>query len=403
MIVRDLLGGAIGPGVSALMSRFGPLMYQNAAPSLSCFEPSISDATKAVGTPDDLEPRREAPRATRFNCPPMLIIVIARRLIRLNGGTRSKAFGACVVAAALISAGGCSPDRHGDRSHEARGGAVTPKEAARLAHAEELLISSCMRRQGIPYVPARSLTSRAAQAPPYVIDDPAWARREGFGFDRAATVKRAKQRDPNERYLRRLSTVRRARVLAAFMGARPTGMSVTAPTGHRVQASDQGCIAEAQAKLYGELRRWFEADVIASNLQPLYMARVIEDLRFRRAQRDWARCMHHRGLRVQSPEALRAIASRRAGRLGRADARRLEVRLALAEARCARRTRFGAVARELTRHYRSIVHRRYRREVNTRRQLQLAALPRAETIIRGSSGAPGNPQRDNDSKREEPL
>ncbi|RLV04379.1 hypothetical protein CTZ27_10430 [Streptomyces griseocarneus] len=61
---------------------------------------------------------------------------------------------------------------------------------------------------------------------------------------------------------------RQQRVTDALFGTGPAELSVTLPTGYAVHAHTNGCLAEAQQRLYGDQRRWFRASVIVNNFGP---------------------------------------------------------------------------------------------------------------------------------------
>ncbi|MDX3507561.1 hypothetical protein [Streptomyces caniscabiei] len=60
----------------------------------------------------------------------------------------------------------------------------------------------------------------------------------------------------------------RTRVAEAMFGAGRTELSLRLPTGHVVRAHTDGCLAEAQRRLYGDQRRWFRTSTVVNNLAP---------------------------------------------------------------------------------------------------------------------------------------
>ncbi|MFF7388380.1 hypothetical protein ACFZAE_07955 [Streptomyces scabiei] len=60
----------------------------------------------------------------------------------------------------------------------------------------------------------------------------------------------------------------RTRVAEAMFGAGRTELALRLPTGHVVRAHTDGCLAEAQRRLYGDQRRWFRTSTIVNNLAP---------------------------------------------------------------------------------------------------------------------------------------
>jgi hypothetical protein len=286
-----------------------------------------------------------------------------------------------VITGCLASSVGYACRNVGESSTEAFSREPTPTELSALDQAEKIRVSQCMQRHGIPYVVVPSAPAPLQRAFPYVIDDIAWARENGLGEQAQSQLMRTRGADPNEEYFRSLPPERRIAVRAALVGDRPVGLSVTLPTGDVVTASDHSCIAEAQRRLYGDLPLWFRARVITSNLQQLYVPKVMADARFQQAVGRWAECMRQAGFQYPSPERLHeALPQITAGR-SQVAAHDVEVQLAVAEATCAIKTPLGAVARELDHRYGDAVRNQYRAEIQARRRLQLAALPLAYRVI----------------------
>jgi hypothetical protein len=69
------------------------------------------------------------------------------------------------------------------------------------------------------------------------------------------------------------------RLQRVLFGDRPGALSVRLPTGHVVTTSDNGCLAEAQRRLYGDRKAWFRADTVVGNLEPLAQQRAQQDPR----------------------------------------------------------------------------------------------------------------------------
>jgi hypothetical protein len=67
------------------------------------------------------------------------------------------------------------------------------------------------------------------------------------------------------------------RLRRVLFGDRQRALRVRLPTGYVVSASDNGCLAEAQRRLYGDRAAWFRADTIVGNLEPLAQQRARQD------------------------------------------------------------------------------------------------------------------------------
>ncbi|MFJ7955463.1 hypothetical protein ACIQ62_04125 [Streptomyces sp. NPDC096319] len=111
---------------------------------------------------------------------------------------------------------------------------------------------------------------------------------------------------------------------AALFGEGPRELSVTLATGATVTANDDGCLATARHRLYGDQRRWFRAQVTVDNLRAEAQARMRADPDHRAALARWTRCASPPGRpRPDRPDP--AVAARCARETGLDDVRaRLE-------------------------------------------------------------------------------
>lgn len=75
-----------------------------------------------------------------------------------------------------------------------------------------------------------------------------------------------------------------------LFGSDPAELSVTLATGYTVRAHTDGCLAEADRFLYGDLGVWFHAEVTVNNLRPEAQARLAEDADYRAALARRAAC-----------------------------------------------------------------------------------------------------------------
>ncbi|MBL1104412.1 hypothetical protein JK361_07320 [Streptomyces sp. 5-8] len=107
---------------------------------------------------------------------------------------------------------------------------------------------------------------------------------------------------------RRRSEAEQQRVSEALFGSGPAELSVSLPTGYRVRAHTDGCLAAAQRSLYGDQRAWFHASTIVNNLKPEAAYRGVELDSVRRMHRaelaDWRR------MRSRAFERARALLDR---------------------------------------------------------------------------------------------
>ncbi|MGH1553020.1 hypothetical protein ACRAWF_16415 [Streptomyces sp. L7] len=249
---------------------------------------------------------------------------------------------------------------------------LTEQQQDLLHDAEQRLIQSCMAAQGFRTWPVPRRPLPEDRDFPYVIDDVDWASRHGYGSDLQAQREQLRTNDPNQRYLRRLQPADRQRAIAAYNGEQQSTarLQTRSPLGMTVTRTADGCTAQAQKHLYGDLSAWFRADVVTGALPALRRQQVVADDEFKAAVKKWSACMQKRGLHYTDPAQARAAVTARQ-----------EVRTAVAEAECAHDTGFTTVVRRLDRRYDAQLRNRYRAEVSNRLRMENAALPRARALL----------------------
>ena len=249
----------------------------------------------------------------------------------------------------------------------------TADESRVLREAEQILVRRCMERAGFRYWVEPAPTPRRTF--PYVMDDPAWARRYGYTSYRPQD---SAAPSPNQQYFASLPAGRRSAATVALNGPRPEGLEARLPNGLRVQHSDRGCVSEARRTLYRDAETWFRVTKVAESLPGFRAGLVTADPDFTDGVNRWAACMRGRGHDYPNPAELHAEFSAARQQLPRPD----EIRLAVAEAECAGTSGLAAVARRLDRHYQDLISQQSRPDLEARRRLQSLALPRAHTIVR---------------------
>jgi len=281
----------------------------------------------------------------------------------------------CAAALALTACSASGGSATGRPAGHVRQASGTAEQTLRLA--EQLLIKSCMEKRGYRYWAETEDGGNSSHRFPYVVDDLAWATAHGYGNDLHRERQKEIEHDPNQRYFRSLPADRRTGALSAVNGPRPRGLSVRLPTGQLVTHSDQGCTAEAERALYRDLPAWFRATRVTDSLAGLRVGLVLDDKRYRSATGPWSRCMRGKGYTYGSPAEARAAATAPGNEWPHGE----EVRLATAEASCARSSGLAAVARTLDAEYRSRLARSRPRETADRARLAREALPRARAVI----------------------
>ncbi|MEV6583105.1 hypothetical protein AB0M92_33660 [Streptomyces sp. NPDC051582] len=294
------------------------------------------------------------------------------------------------AVAAFLLLGGCGPaaGSPGGPSPKAAAGRTAPLAPARepsaaetrlLERAEQILISRCMDGRGFPYAVTEA-PDADARSFPYGVDDVEWARAHGYGGRDERAAAQAREADPNQRYFRGLSASGRAAARTALMGSAPVGLSATAPTGMTITASPEGCIADAERTLYGDLATWFRVKVVTMNLRPVRETRVHEDRQYADAVGQWAACMRAAGRPYAGPDASRQAAARFGESMPPAEADAAEAELAVIEATCASGTPLARVSKALDHTYGEQLRARHREEIALRWRLQNGALPMARQV-----------------------
>ncbi|ASU84045.1 hypothetical protein CDO52_15725 [Nocardiopsis gilva YIM 90087] len=262
----------------------------------------------------------------------------------------------------------------------------TPQEEEALAKAEQLLLKECMEDKGFEYWIAIEEPQPETKDHRYVIDDPDWAEKHGYGSELQRERAELREKDPNRVYFESLPEERRADALRAANGPQPVGLRATTPDGMSLDRSDQGCTSQAQRELYGDLPAWFQARVTVDSLPEIRYQRVIGDPRYKEAAKPWAACMSAAGHEYATPLELRDALPPPEAPMPKED----EVDLATAEARCAVESGFADVVADLDSHYAGELRREYASALAEKRRLQLDALPRAYSVIgENAEEAPG--------------
>ncbi|MGR4852127.1 hypothetical protein [Streptomyces sp. LARHCF252] len=301
----------------------------------------------------------------------------------------------CAVAAVLsVAATGCT-QQTGDGPAAATSATaaknspereLTDAEDFLIGKAEQLLVKKCMARHGYPYWIDTPLSAEESRASGFVNDDVPWAREHGYGGRIKQKVAASKKADRNLAYRAELPEGKRAQYVATLAGGPESeALTVELPAGRTIESSTGGCEAAAQQELYGDSKTWFRADRIAGNLTPLYVPDLVADKRFTMALKAWSGCMARAGHDYSDPEEIRSDLPELTEGLTIAEAHTTEVKLAVAEATCARESSLARTARELERHYRDKLRGRYGEEMATRSRLQHAALARAKKITGSGS------------------
>lgn len=307
----------------------------------------------------------------------------------LTRDTRGRAAAGVLAGMLMTAAAACGarPADGGGSGHEPGPRAVTAGETALLETAEEELLRRCMERRGFEYWPAAPPTRDELRDFPYVVDDPEWARGHGYGGDLQRKAAREQRTNRNAAYARSLPAPRQRAYERARSGDGTRAVEVTAPNGADIRQNSTGCLAQAQGELYGDFREWFRLSTIATNL-PGRSEAVRRSPRYRGAVTAWSACMKSKGHPYRSPSGLQAALAGAVENATPHEAHRREVRLATAEAACARSTPLSATVRTLVKRQERADREKYGADIDAHGRMRLAALKRARDITGSATQDP---------------
>ncbi len=294
---------------------------------------------------------------------------------------RAALAGAALAGIAL--SGGCT----GEAATPAQPAVAEPLTAAQatmLDRAEERLIAGCMRQQGFRYWESTHPSS-GEQPPGYVLTDVAEARAHGYRSVTSVTPSNAElAADPNLKYVHGLPAERQKAYSTALNGSLAPGrqINIRVAGGGVIGRGTDGCVAEAERGLYGDLAAWSTATVQVDTLTGQIPPRVLTDRRYLSAQAAWAGCMRAAGQPYRTPTDIRDRLGELAGRAASPAAEQsAEIKVAVAEAGCAQRTGLGRVAAAVDRELRDALSPTDRALLQAYRRLQQAALPQAQAAL----------------------
>lgn len=289
-------------------------------------------------------------------------------------GIRHRAVAAAVVVAATVA--GCAASADPAPARE-----LTDAERTRLRSAEELLVRTCMAREGFEYWPAPQIAADTGKRRGYLLTDVAWARKHGYGSRIAEKLEKARLNDPNIAYANALPEKDRVRYSRALDGERSGGvLTAQLPGGGTITIFRDSCWAKAKQRLYDDLEAWFPAEKTVMHATGQYLPDLVEDKRFRRAVKEWSACMHAAGHDYADPPEARERLPELTTGLSAGDGFAVEVGLAVADATCATTTPLADVARTLESEYRDRELRPFAEELATYRRMSVAALARVDDI-----------------------
>lgn len=293
---------------------------------------------------------------------------------------KSSKLGCLLVVAVLLQA--CTSTRGGSDSRSLLAASARMSDDRFLALATDELTKRCMERKGFPFN-----TVSLNELPPesgsdqWGIDDVSVAREHGYGLSEKDFWENWV--DPNQGYLSSLSPEERERWELAFSGRWENRIRLRLPDGAEFSMPGEGCNAEADQQVYGDLRKYLELRVAMMQIAPEANQRVAADPSYTSALAVWSECMKDKGYRFE--QRADAIAAAQAlydsPAVSAADAKSGEIRVAVSDARCAARAGVVRIARQLERGYTRELLGEREGQYAAWRELQEQAVARAKRLL----------------------
>jgi hypothetical protein len=266
----------------------------------------------------------------------------------------------------------------GRQSHVSAAEPVSLHQTYLLIKAEQLLIGDCMVGQGFRYWPVPAGVAYPVPQLTAVVSSISWAERNGLGGDPTE----AANSQTNERYVSSLSPSRRTDYANTLVGSETDpAVSVALPSGGVLGHSARGCQAAADSKLYGDYQEWFRVSSVAEDLPLVWQLMVLNNSKYQLRIAAWSGCMRASGYRYSDPTQA-AAAFRRPSSV-RPSA--LEVRVGVAEAKCADTTGLTALTDDLDRAFSAEVDHKYESLLAADWRLQRHALTKIRRLLSSHS------------------
>ncbi|WP_328688072.1 hypothetical protein OHA74_53320 [Streptomyces phaeochromogenes] len=256
------------------------------------------------------------------------------------------------------------------------------EEVVEIERAEQELIKTCMRDEGLPYweFPVPGIDERKSGN--YVIESVRWAKAYGYGREFEKLGEKIRTSHRTVIYQNGLPREGRAGYTRALDGDYRDRMTVELPGKlGKVETPRGGCTNEARAELYGDAAIWYTARRTVESALPLYVQALKQDERFTKALRQWADCMTRAGRSFDSPDDLRQKRAAAVEKMPDTEADAFDRKLAVTEATCVVESSLGKVLRDLESEYRARTLKPYSEQWDTYRKMRLHALRQAQDVL----------------------
>ncbi|QHA02059.1 hypothetical protein GQF42_00585 [Streptomyces broussonetiae] len=254
-------------------------------------------------------------------------------------------------------------------------GQIGDAERKRLFEAEQVLIAHCMSARGWTYrpIPWHPKEDDPAQDPRHG-DDVRLHRTAGYGL---AAAWNRQTPSPNDSYVNSLSVKDRSRYSRALYGSPQRRLDAPLPNGEVTFIYVDGCTAQSEQQLYGDLKEWLITDTTVINLDIERDNRIGSAPAMARTSGAWSACMKSRGYHYPNPDAARNHAIEAYAHSSPADTRepsRAELAQSTADAECDRQVGRARAFRALDKGYGDQLARERAPQIRAYRELAARAL-----------------------------
>ena len=238
-------------------------------------------------------------------------------------------------------------------------GSESPATTADVANAYQALVQRCMQSKGLVYYPdfvTAADVSRPQQVPGVPGATISLAQREADGYGFYSQVVNASVNPDSgqgsgsgqeETYADSLTGAFGTRYRLALDGPDSQRADVTLPGGGTASIRTGGCLGAANRQLYGSIANSVQVTTGYSLLYDNLYSAVVSDPKFTAVVARWASCMRSRGLKYGTPTALWNSLFNRVYSKPTPANRDLEIRVAVADYRCASAVNLVGTARLL--------------------------------------------------------
>jgi len=267
-------------------------------------------------------------------------------------------------------------------------------DALFLLRAQETLVSRCMAERGFLYREP-DIPDDALQAPPlrWTPVYPEDATTVGYGIDPTLTGDREFDIplgegggvDPNGAHLDTLAPEEAQAWIEALNGTENNkvvveGVGETA--GEQVFMFTDGCVAQVERQLYGDLGDVLRVDLVISQLSRERYEWIEVDPRVDAAKTAWLRCMNGEGFDVSDLADGYYLAEEAHASLPRDQALRMEIEIATTDAQCVVESRVNEVVEAVYEEAEKLLAEEHGAALAGIQELQEKAVERAKELLR---------------------